>query len=169
MRREPAARNQSGMALAISMILLFVLTIIGVTAMQSTTMEERMAGNLASRSTAFQRAEGTLTEAKDFLGAPLNMSSFTAAGTNGLYAFSANPDYQASGTWVASKTKAAADQPNSLWFAKIETDQPVVEPGRNCTPGPSCPQGQVFSVVARSTDDSGNAVVMLRARFWKQY
>jgi len=157
------------MALAISLILLFVLTIIGVSAMQSTTMEERMTGNLASRSTAFQRAEGTLSEAKDYLAAPVNMSNFTAGGANGLYAFGASPDYQASGTWSAATTRSSASQPDSRWYATVETDQPVVEPGRNCVPGPSCPLGQVFGVVARSTDDSGKAVVILRARYWKQY
>ena len=52
--------RQRGVVLIVSLILLMVLTLIGVTAMQTSTLEERMAGNAMDRSLAFQAAEAAL-------------------------------------------------------------------------------------------------------------
>lgn len=56
-RRAPAPRRQAGAALVVSLILLLVLTLIGVTGMRSASMEEKMAGNMRDRNVAFQAAE----------------------------------------------------------------------------------------------------------------
>ena len=60
LRFEPASirRKQRGAVLVTSMLLLLVLTIIGVTAMQMSRMQERMTGNTRDRNLAFQAAEG---------------------------------------------------------------------------------------------------------------
>ncbi len=50
-------RNQQGAVLVISLLILVVLTLIGLTGMQTTTMEERMAGNMRDRYVAFHAAE----------------------------------------------------------------------------------------------------------------
>lgn len=60
-------RSQRGAALATSLILLLMLTLIGVTAMQSTTLEEKMAGNLRSEHLAFQAAEAALRAGEEWL------------------------------------------------------------------------------------------------------
>lgn len=52
--------KQKGAALLISMIMLFLLTILGITSMSSTVMEEKMAGNSKDREIAFQAAEAAL-------------------------------------------------------------------------------------------------------------
>ncbi|OGR32354.1 MAG: hypothetical protein A2091_00395 [Desulfuromonadales bacterium GWD2_61_12] len=57
--------NESGAVLIVSLILLLVLTLLGITAMQSTTLEEKMAGNLADRNLAFQAAEAALRDAEN--------------------------------------------------------------------------------------------------------
>jgi type IV pilus assembly protein PilX len=54
------ARHQRGAALVTSLLLLLVLTIIGITAMQMTRMQERMAGNTRDLNLAFQGAEAAL-------------------------------------------------------------------------------------------------------------
>ena len=53
-------RHQSGAVLAISLIILLLLTLIGLTAAQVTGLEEKMAGNLRDRNLAFQAAESAL-------------------------------------------------------------------------------------------------------------
>jgi type IV pilus assembly protein PilX len=63
-RRVRAARHQDGAALMVSLILLLVMTMIGVTAVSTTTLEEKMAGNLRDRSLAFQAAEAGLRDAE---------------------------------------------------------------------------------------------------------
>lgn len=65
-RRGPVHR-QCGAALLIALVLLLVLTILGVTAMQTTTMQERMAGNLRDRMVAFEAAEAALREGEAYL------------------------------------------------------------------------------------------------------
>ncbi|MGH8651232.1 MAG: pilus assembly PilX family protein [Gammaproteobacteria bacterium] len=51
----------------VALIMLLVLTVIGVTAMQTTTLEEKMAGNLRDQTLAFQAAEAGLHEGETCL------------------------------------------------------------------------------------------------------
>ncbi len=57
-------RQQSGIALVIALVFLLVLTILGVTAMQTSTLQERMSGNVRDRNLAFQFAEEALRDAE---------------------------------------------------------------------------------------------------------
>ncbi|MGG5872452.1 pilus assembly PilX family protein [Pseudomonas peli] len=52
--------KQGGSALIICMIFLLLLTILGVSSMQSATMQEKMVGNAVEENRAFQAAEGAL-------------------------------------------------------------------------------------------------------------
>ncbi len=56
-----------GAALATALILLLVLTIVGVSVMNTVLLEERMAGNLRDQFRAFATAETTLISAEDQL------------------------------------------------------------------------------------------------------
>ena len=58
--RGPRARRQSGAALIVALVMLLVMTIIGVTASRTSTLQERMAGNMRQRALAFEVAETTL-------------------------------------------------------------------------------------------------------------
>lgn len=58
---------QRGSALVVSLMILMVMTIIGITAMSSTTLEERMANNNRQRQLAFQSAESALRDAENWL------------------------------------------------------------------------------------------------------
>lgn len=80
----PALIHQSGAVLPISLIMVLLLTMIGVTGMQTTSLEEKMAGNSRDRNLAFQAAESALREGESFLTAA-SLPTFSAAGTNGLY------------------------------------------------------------------------------------
>lgn len=53
-------RDQQGAALVIGLIILVVLTLIGVQAMRTNIVQERMAGNMRERNIAFQAAEAAL-------------------------------------------------------------------------------------------------------------
>jgi type IV pilus assembly protein PilX len=60
-------KSQKGAVLVVSLLLLLVMTLLGLTAMQMTRMEERMAGNLSDRNLAFQGAEAGLRDAEDWV------------------------------------------------------------------------------------------------------
>ena len=84
------AAHQSGAVLIISLIMLLLLTLIGTTSMQSTSLEEKMAGNMRDKNLAFQAAESALAAA----GASLNPAAlpvFDPDGTGGFYSKIRNP------------------------------------------------------------------------------
>lgn len=64
--------------------MLLVLSLISVTALRVTRLEERMAGNNQDRNLAFQAAEAALREGEAFLQNPA-LPAFN--GTNGLYRY----------------------------------------------------------------------------------
>jgi type IV pilus assembly protein PilX len=59
--------RQRGITLVIALIFLLVLTLLGVTAMQSTVVEERIAGNTRDKDVAFQSAEAGLRAGETLL------------------------------------------------------------------------------------------------------
>ncbi len=61
------ARRQRGAILVSALLMLLVLTVIGVSVMQITRMQERMAGNTRDLNLAFQGAEAGLRDAETFL------------------------------------------------------------------------------------------------------
>jgi len=74
-------KAEKGIALITALIFLVVLTILGLAAMRSTTMQERMSGNLRDQSVALQAAEAALRDARADLsfGAHLNGRNVTAS------------------------------------------------------------------------------------------
>ena len=57
-------QRQKGASLLIGLIFLFILTMLGLTALRVATLEERMSGNARDRSIAFQAAEAALRDAE---------------------------------------------------------------------------------------------------------
>ena len=86
-------KQESGAVLAISLIILLLLTLIGVTGTQVTGLEEKMAGNMVDRNLAFQAAESALRAGENFL-TQASLPEFTATGTSGLYSITATPPDQ---------------------------------------------------------------------------
>jgi type IV pilus assembly protein PilX len=73
-------KQQKGAALILSLLILLVMTLIGVTAMQTTTMEERMAGNMNDQSHAMQAAEAAIYAAETELEGYVNTNDFNTTG-----------------------------------------------------------------------------------------
>lgn len=60
MIRRKVVKKQAGAVLVIGLVFLLIMTVVGVTAIQSSTMQERMAGNASDRNEVFQNAETVL-------------------------------------------------------------------------------------------------------------
>jgi type IV pilus assembly protein PilX len=82
-------KSQSGAVLLVSLIFLLLLTILGLSAIQSSTLQERMAGNGRDVNTAFQAAEAAMREAEEFL-QKASLPSFD--GNDGLYKVCSDTD-----------------------------------------------------------------------------
>lgn len=92
---------QRGSALLVSLVFLLLLTMIGISSIQDSTLQERMAGNNRDREVAFQAAEAGLRTAERYLqGAVVgpfetNANGLFVAGSNSVpnWAASANTNW----------------------------------------------------------------------------
>lgn len=76
---------QTGAALIVSLILLLVMTLIGLTAMRQNILEERMVGASMERNSAMQLTEAALRDAETWLDAQLTPPSPSAIGTPNVW------------------------------------------------------------------------------------
>ncbi|MEM1435585.1 MAG: pilus assembly protein [Pseudomonadota bacterium] len=76
---------QGGVALFISLVLLLVLTVIGISAVQSTSIEVRMARNDYDSLLAFEAAESALRDAEAAIEALPGLAGFNDGGAAGLW------------------------------------------------------------------------------------
>lgn len=86
-------RRQQGAALAVSLIMLLVMTLLGVVTLRNTSLEERMAANQRDRQMAFDAAEAALYAAEqDITDNVITLAGFDDDGADGLYADDADLD-----------------------------------------------------------------------------
>lgn len=73
-----------GAALAVSLILLVIITIVGLASIRGTSMQEHMSANMYDRELAFQAAETALRSAEALLAPGLAEPTFTDTCINGF-------------------------------------------------------------------------------------
>lgn len=85
-----ARHKQSGVVMVIALIALLLLSLIGTTSIKSSTIQERISGNLRDQDLAFQAAEAALHDAEDFLRSITTLAAFNNVA--GLYTTDNAPD-----------------------------------------------------------------------------
>lgn len=98
--------RERGAVMIVALMILLLMTVFGISTMDSNVLEERMAGNMRDRNTAFQAAESALRAAEiwiegqaDLHNMPLRNVS-DPADTNPLWDFSApDPDSSNNVSW----------------------------------------------------------------------
>ncbi len=126
--RAFGGHRQQGMILIIALIFLLVMTVIGVTAMQTTSLDERMASNLRDRNLAFQAAEAALRDAERDVS---NQVAGYARGISGFTNFTANCGASTTGSDADDglcKDTTAYTTP--IWTTTSMTAAPSVQYGR---------------------------------------
>ena len=171
---------QQGFVLIVALVLLLVLTVLGLAATQSTSLEERMAGNARNHDLAFQAAQAALTAGINCAqtNSPLcnNFSSLSTGGA-GAYEFIpgstvtlwtqpgfwTNPSNTLSYfTYTGTNLPQVATQPQFI----IEQLPPVATPGSGLgTPqfGGGTPGIMRWRITSQGTGGDNNSVVMLQA------
>ncbi|MCP5012169.1 MAG: hypothetical protein GY942_19500 [Aestuariibacter sp.] len=86
---RPPVKQQQGIVLVFCLVLLLVTTLLGITAMSTTSLEETMTQNERDRHTAFQAAEAALREGEAYVlsqatSATVFVASFVDTCLNGL-------------------------------------------------------------------------------------
>ena len=77
-------RKQNGAVLFVSLVILVIMTLIGITGMQTTILEEKMSGNFKDKTLAFQAAESALKSGESFIQTTTYLPGFNGL-TPGLY------------------------------------------------------------------------------------
>ncbi|GAB4357766.1 MAG: pilus assembly protein [Immundisolibacter sp.] len=166
--------RQRGVVLVVALIMLAVITLLGVSAMQVTSLEERMAGNMRDRSLAFQAAEAALRDGERLL-TQVTLPAFD--GTNGLYpapAVGALPEWMQAGgspqpaSWWTTNGRpyggtvaGVAAQPRYV----IEEIARLPGVGESLEAGQPVPDITYYRVTARGVGGSATAVVVLQSTF----
>jgi len=173
--------NQKGAVLIVSMIILLLLTMLGVTSMRNTALEERMAGNARDRHVAFEAAESALADAEDFLSTVATTGSFDTDGSDGLYddneAFANIETFvDWSGTVPERGYRTASSIGTSQGLAtppkyviqhvnSYGTEADDTNVGDGYGQGTGGGTTGLFRVTARGTGSSDNSVVILQSVF----
>lgn len=91
--------RQRGMVLIVSLVMLLALTLLGLAAMQNSSLEERMAGNTRAENLAFQSTEAALRAGEAWLFArPTQPAAVASPGANDVWELDApDPDPQLTG------------------------------------------------------------------------
>jgi type IV pilus assembly protein PilX len=165
-------RKQHGAILVTSMLLLLVLTVLGVTMMKMTGMQERMAGNTRDISIALQGAEAALREGEARLMAPpmppvtsgLAGCDFCEVGTLPVaiddpaqFSWDTDASAQAYGTFLSAAIPGFAVVPRYTMEQIRFVDDDSLE-------GHDLPEGRFFyQVTGRSTGASGRANAIVQS------
>lgn len=158
-------RREGGYALFITLIFLVVLTLLGLTGMQTSMLEERMAGNARDRSIAFQAAETTLRDAEGAVFAA-SIWDYSSSCTAGLCATGSAPDYRTY-DWAAGTQHLALDPSVAAnGFSSGLADNPryfVENTGKIKVSGKFLP---TYRITARSTGINANTRVFLQETYY---
>jgi type IV pilus assembly protein PilX len=154
--------SQRGSALIIALVFLLVMTLIGVTAMQGTSQQESMAGNMRDRNLAFQAAEAALRAGETWLNTPGQVGVTRRNDAEGHTALAAPAD------WDGAAPQPAA-QPNILPGTTLLAAAPTVhlDPPIFRRYGIQLPAEcyRVYPVTAHGTGGTNTAIVVLRTAF----
>ncbi len=101
--------KQQGAVLVVSLILLLVMTLLAVSAMRSTILEERMGGNARNQETSFQAAEAVLREGESSLLVYTSEPIPTSDGSTDIWVLDApDPDSTNSTAWWQESARDGA-------------------------------------------------------------
>jgi len=165
--------KQNGSVLIISLVILLVMTMLGITAMGTSTLEEKMAGNDRDQKLAFNAAEAALKQAEDYATNNIVSTAAFDGSTNGLYALSSDPDVDAAATWnTAISYTGTIDKITTPPKFIIEVMGTIGNDDINLGGyGESSGSGVItsFRITARGTGGSDNAMSILQSYYGRKF
>jgi len=170
------ARDQAGMVLIVSMVILIALTVLGLATMQSSRTELSMAGNQRELGITFNAAEAGLSAAEEYIDNSISKTIYNDP-TRGLYnRLDIDPDYSDPATWVASQDATiglphVAAEPKFIIKYLGDRSQNEVAAVNVGGYGSSQPGITVsnFRITTRAVGQSGRAIRQLQAYYGKSF
>ena len=165
--------GERGAALIVSLLMLVVMTMIGVSAMQTTALEEKMAGNQRDLNQAFQAAEAALRDAEIWLrnqtGEPVPVGN----GSTGVFTRDAlDPNgnwWKTIGNWASGTEVAGIGGVQTLPSRVIEGFGFITD--GSLTIGQTTGQTPriLYRVTARGTGGTDSATVVVQTIYAKRF
>ena len=178
-----SGRDERGIALVAVLMFLVIMTMIGMAAMQSSGLQDRMSGNMRDQDIAFQAAENAVREGEQWIDAqvahpavsPSNSGNCAAPCTNVVWALNANEinagnflnrPFWDLGTNLRIGTAIPGDlnPPLSLPRYAIEWDRFVADDLVDKDVG-----RQIYRVTARGTGRTDAAQTVIQTTYAKRY
>jgi len=171
-RPGPYLGKERGAALIVSLLILIVLTLIGVSAMSTSSLEEKMASNTRDLNLAFQAAESALKDAERYIDNLASISAFDGS-VAGLYPpVSENnppPDFFSGPVWeqaivYSGSIEGVANPPRYIIELVGTIGNDDINIGDYSS---SSGVGEIttFRITARGTGGSDSAVVYLQSYY----
>ncbi|MCG5534646.1 pilus assembly PilX family protein [Ectothiorhodospira mobilis] len=163
--------RQRGAVLAVSLIFLLLLTLLGVTTMQSTLLQERMAGSFRDRDLAFQAAEAGLRDAEEWVEGLTSTATLTGTGGR-LGEDDVEPDYLAI-DWTSDQSFACGEAVTGVAATPRCIVKHLGHSAQDSSPTPNTtygntaagPQRQHFVITVHAVGGTGEAEAILRSRY----
>ena len=172
-------QKNTGVALFISLVLLLVLTILGVSVVQTTSLEIRMARNEHDSLLAFQAAESALRDAEVVLEATTSTFAYNDTGVGGLWD---QPDLNDANRWenaaiwadgrsIVAPTGVAAvagqAQPRFIieHIASVQRDENAYQQDNEYNAAGAADSVEVFRITSLGFGGSPNSRVMLQTTY----
>lgn len=183
-RCHSKAHQQRGAVLIFCLVFLLVLTMMGVSSMESAVLQERMAGNMQEYNVAFHAAETSLQRAENWLTDEIDWPATSADGSTRVWVRdSLDPSGTDSLQWWQDGGRDLSTwwNTNAVPVAAVEgvatAPHYVIEELSNVATGQSIGIGsgvqsrvRVFHrITARGTGVGDAAVVQLQSTFVKSY
>lgn len=170
----------NGVALIVSLIILLILSILGVQSLQTSTLEERMAGNFRDNKIALEAAESALLAGEAWIASLTAPPVEDDVGSNGVWSFGKanikDPTFWANATSVASGLTGLNAQPSYVVeYRGITTSTTSLAGGNGSPEGggnrSSSTESDLYNyrVTARGLGGSGNSEVILQSHFKKAF
>jgi len=174
-QHSPVKQHQRGATLIVSLLLLVVMTMIGVAAMRSNMMEEKMSGNQRDQNLAFQAAEAGLRDAETFIEGVVSTAAFN--GSAGLYGESDSEPDVFNMTWDASNSRSysgttlaeVASQPRYIIKYLGETGNTNTTPSIGGYGSVQSTTTKLFRITVRGTGGSDNSQAFLQSHYARKF
>jgi len=166
-QQKQPQKSQQGMALVISLLLLVAITLLAVSTMRSTTMQERMASNLNDRELAKQVVESTIRQAATLFPPAPGSAWYTA--TLPVPAADTADVWQTPAAWdnagVVDMTIGGQNFSGQFLVENMGFWVNPRTPNCKVKDDPLC-ESQTYRITARTTPTAGRASVILQA-IWR--
>jgi len=154
--------NQQGMVLLVCLVILLVMTLLGVSGLNSTIMQERMVGAMKESGVALEAAESALRDGEAFVQGLNNTDDFDVVA--GLHSAANEPNPFNPAVWAPGSTLSRvaptniAGVPNPRYYIVLQGTMEGEAPGGLKPPqygtGKAPPQLTGFKVVARGQGET---------------